>query len=163
MKNIFVILLIFVSTLTYSQGITTFILVRHAEKASDGTSDPGLTEAGEARAGKILSLFQQADITAIYSTNYKRTKMTVLPLSKAKKIAIKIYNSRKLKEFSQMLLTDNNGGTVVISGHSNTTPMLANLLLGEEKLKPYAESDYENLLIITTSNGGEAKLLHLRY
>ena len=78
MKKVFVILILFVSTLSFAQETTTFILVRHAEKASDGTSDPSLTEEGMARANNILSMFQQSEITAIYSTNYKRTKMTVL-------------------------------------------------------------------------------------
>ena len=84
MKKLFVILLLLVSTLSWAQETTTFILVRHAEKASDGTSDPALTKAGAARANNILSLFQKTEITAIYSSNYKRTKMTVAPLAEAK-------------------------------------------------------------------------------
>lgn len=163
MKKVIIILSLFVSTLTYAQEATTFILVRHAEKASDGTSDPALTGEGVARANNILSLFQQAEIATIYSTNYKRTKMTVGPLAEAKKIEITIYDPKGLKEFSLKLLKDNSGGTVVISGHSNTTPTLANLLLGEEKFKQFEDSDYGNLLIITTSDSGKPKLLHLRY
>ena len=163
MKKVIIILSLFVSTLTYAQEATTFILVRHAEKASDGTSDPALTEEGVDRANKILSIFQQSEITSIYSTNYKRTKMTVAPLAEAKKAEILIYDPKNLKEFSLKLLKDNSGGTVVISGHSNTTPTLANLLLGEEKFKQFDDSDYGNMLIITTSDNAKAKLLHLRY
>jgi len=156
-------ILLFVSTLSCAQEATTIILVRHAEKASDGTSDPALTEAGVARANNILSLFEQADITAIYSTNYTRTKMTVAPLAGAIKKEITIYDPKNLKEFSLDLLKDNSGGTVIISGHSNTTPTLANLLLGEEKFKQFDDSDYGNLLIITTHGDSDAKLLHVRY
>lgn len=162
MKKLLVILLL-VSTFSYSQETTTFILVRHAEKAADGTSDPALTDAGIARANNILSLFRQADITAIYSTNYKRTKMTIAPLAGAIKKEITIYDPKNLKEFSLKLLNDNSGGTVVISGHSNTTPMLANLLLGEEKFKQFDDNDYGNLLIISTHADSNAKLLHIRY
>jgi 2,3-bisphosphoglycerate-dependent phosphoglycerate mutase len=163
MKKVFVILLLFVSTLSFAQETTTFILVRHAEKASDGTSDPALTEEGVARANNILSLFRQSDVTAIYSTNYKRTKMTVAPLADAKKIEITIYDPKDLKGFSLKLLKDNSGGTIVISGHSNTTPTLANLLLDEEKFEQFEDNDYGNLLIITIDSNGMAKLLHLRY
>ena len=163
MKKVFVILLLFVSTLSCAQETTTFILVRHAEKDSDGTSDPALTEEGVARANNILSLFRQSDVTAIYSTNYKRTKLTVAPLAEAKKIEITIYDPKDLKGFSLKLLKDNSGGTIVISGHSNTTPTLANLLLHEEKFEQFQDNDYGNLLIITTSGSGKAKLLHLRY
>ena len=163
MKKAFVILLLFVSTLSFAQETTTFILVRHAEKASDGTSDPSLTEEGMARANNILSMFQQSEITTIYSTNYKRTKMTVAPLAEAKKMGIEIYDPRHLKEFSLKLLGDNPGGTVIISGHSNTTPTLANLLLGEEKFEQFEDDDYGNLLIISTNSNSNAKLLLLRY
>ena len=163
MKKVIIILSLFVSTLTYAQEATTFILVRHAEKASDGTSDPALTKEGVARANNILSIFRQAEISSIYSTNYKRTIMTVEPLTEAKKTEIAIYDPKNLKEFSLKLIKDNAGGTVVISGHSNTTPTLANLLLGEEKFKQFDDSDYGNMLIITTSDSGKAKLLHLRY
>ena len=163
MKKVFVILLLFVSTHSFAQETTTFILVRHAEKASDGTSDPALTEEGVARAKNILSLFQQTEITAIYSTNYKRTKMTVAPLAEANKIDISIYDPKSIKEFSQELLRNNTGGTVVVSGHSNTTPTLANLLLGEEKFEQFNDDDYGNLLIITSIGKGNSKLLHLRY
>jgi broad specificity phosphatase PhoE len=163
MKKVFVILLLFASTLSFAQETTTFILVRHAEKASDGTSDPGLTEEGAARANNILSMFLQTEITAIYSTNYKRTKMTVAPLAEAKKLGIEIYDPGHLKEFSLKLLGDNPGGTIIISGHSNTTPTLANLLLSAEKFEQFEDSDYGNLLIITTNGKSKAKLLHLRY
>jgi 2,3-bisphosphoglycerate-dependent phosphoglycerate mutase len=163
MKNGLVILLLFVSTIVWAQQTTTFILVRHAEKASDGTSDPPLTEEGIARANNILSLFQQTEITAIYSTNYKRTTMTIAPLAEAKKVAVAIYDPKNLKEFSLKLLKDDPGGTTVISGHSNTTPTLANLLLGEEKFKQFDDDDYGNMLIITIDSNGMAKLLHLRY
>lgn len=163
MKKGFVILLLFVSSLSCTQETTTFILVRHAEKASDGTSDPALTEVGMARAEYILSLFQQANITAIYSTDYKRTKLTVAPIAEAKSIEVTIYDPGELEDFSHILLKDNSGGTVIISGHSNTTPALANLLLAEEKFKQFEDDDYANLLIITTSGNSRAKLLHLRY
>jgi 2,3-bisphosphoglycerate-dependent phosphoglycerate mutase len=169
MKNLLVILL-FVSTLsctqeatTSTQEATTFILVRHAEKASDDTSDPVLTEEGIARANNILQLFEQADITAIYSTNYKRTKMTITPLAETKKIEISIYDPQSLEEFAHKLLKENAGGTVIVSGHSNTTPTLANLLLGEEKFEQFEDTDYGNLLIITTHGNSDAKLLHVRY
>jgi len=163
MKKFLVILFLLVSTLSYSQETTTFILVRHAEKASDGTSDPALTDAGIARANNLFALLKQAEITAIYSTNYKRTKMTVAALAKAKEMEVTTYDPKKLKEFSLDLLKENAGGTVVISGHSNTTPTLANLLLGAETFKQFEDSDYGNLIIISTSSSASPKLLHLKY
>ena len=163
MKRLIIVLLLFISVFSLAQETTTFILVRHAEKASDGTANPALTEAGVARANSINTLLQKADISAIYSTNYKRTRLTVIPLAESKKIEIKTYDWKNPQEFVQALLRDNAGGTVVISGHSNTTPMLANLLLGEEKFAQFADDDYGNLLVITSDGKGKATLLHLRY
>ncbi len=163
MNKLIVVFLLFLNTLSYGQEATTFILVRHAEKVADGSKDPTLTDKGNDRALNILSMFKDADITAIYSTNYKRTKMTVAPLAKEINKEITIYDPRALKEFSQSLIVDNKGGTVIVSGHSNTTPSLANLLLSEEKLEQFNEDDYGNLIIITTLGDNKANLLHLRF
>ena len=89
--------------------------------------------------------------------------MTIEPLTEAKKLEIDIYDPKNLKEFSSRLLNDDSGGTVVISGHSNTTPALANLLLGEEKFKQFADDDYGNLLILVVDRNNNGKLLHLRF
>ena len=60
-------------------------------------------------------------------------------------------------------MKDDSGGTIVISGHSNTTPVLANLLLGEEKFKQFEDDDYGNLLIIVLDKNNNGQLLHLRF
>ncbi len=163
MKNLLLSLFLLVSTLSYSQETTTFILVRHAEKAVDGTKDPALTKEGEARAQYLVAFFEKADITAIYSTDLKRTRNTVAPLAKSKGLEIRTYEWKNPKALLNRILEANTGGTVVISGHSNTTPILANFLLGKTKIEQFKEDDYGNLLIITTSKIGAGKLLHLRF
>lgn len=163
MKKLILFLFLLVSSLSYSQVTTTFILVRHAEKMADGTKDPALTEEGEARAQNLLALFSKADISAIYSTNLKRTMKTVAPLAQSKSLEIQTYDWKSPKALLNKMLEDNTGGTVVISGHSNTTPILANFLLGTSTLEQFADDDYGNLLIITTNKIGTGTLLHLRY
>lgn len=163
MKNLLLSLFLLASTLSYGQKTTTFILVRHAEKAVDGTKDPALTKEGEARAQHILELFEKANITAIYSTDLKRTRMTVAPLAKAKELEIRTYEWKNPKALLNKILDANTGGTVVISGHSNTTPILANFLLGDTKFEQFDDSDYGNLIVITTTKVGAGKLLYLRY
>lgn len=163
MKNLLIFILLLISGINYAQETTTFILVRHAEKASDGTKDPALTSEGEARAQQLQELFAQADITAIYSTNLQRTKMTVTTLAKSKGLEIQTYDWKSPKALLNKILEANTGGTVVISGHSNTTPILSNLLTGHAKFQTFDDSDYGNLLIITTTKIGAGKMLHLRY
>lgn len=163
MKKLLISLFLLVSVLSYGQETTTFILVRHAEKASDGTKNPSLTTEGEARAQLILELFERTDITAIYSTDFKRTRMTIAPLAENKGLDIQIYEWKNPKALLNRMLESNPGGTIIISGHSNTTPVLANLLMGKVRLTQFEDDDYGNLLIITTTKIGEGKLLHMRF
>ena len=143
--------------------ITTFILVRHAEKASDGTNDPELKPEGVKRAGSFAALFEKTNVTAIYSTNYKRTRNTVTPLATAKGITMETYSAMKIPELHS-LLTKHEGGTIVIAGHSNTIPEIANALIGEKKFEQFADDDYGNILVISViAVGKNAKVTWLRF
>ena len=51
-------------------------LVRHSERAEDGTNDPPISEAGQARSDLGATLLQDAGITQIHTTDYKRTRST---------------------------------------------------------------------------------------
>lgn len=163
MKNLLLSLFLLASTLIYAQETTTFILVRHAEKALDGTKDPALTKEGEIRAQHLSDLFAKADITAIYATNFRRTRMTVAPLAENKGLEIQPYEWKNPNALLNKMLEANTGGIIVISGHSNTTPFLANALLGKTKFEQFDDDDYGNLLIITTTKVGVGKLLYIRY
>lgn len=146
-----------------SETVTTFILVRHAEKADDGTQNPPLTDEGFQRAENLVFMLDRQDISVIYSTNTHRTLQTIEPLAKNKNLKIAHYNSRELSDFVKMLLADYSGQTIVICGHSNTLPETANLLLGYDYFTGnFDESDYENLLIIQHFSG-TSKMVRLRF
>lgn len=163
MKKLLFASFLFVATVSYSQEITIFVLVRHAEKVDDGTQNPPLTAAGDRRANKLLDLFISADISAIYSTEYKRTQRTISPLANAKNLKILSYDWEDPKGLLATMLEKHAGGIVVISGHSNTTPIVANILLGEEKLAQFDDGDYGNILIVTIMALGQGRLTHLRF
>ncbi len=55
------------------------------------------------------------------------------------------------------------GGTILISGHSNTTPMLVNKLISEERYEQFEDSDYDNLFVVTASQVGDGKVLKLTF
>jgi broad specificity phosphatase PhoE len=145
-----------------AQEITTVILVRHAEKADDGTSDPPLNEKGKKRARDLASMLSKTEISAIYSTDYKRTRQTMMPLARQKGLEINTYDPTE-SAFVDSLIAQHKGGTVLISGHSNTTPEVANLLLDKNRFKPFDESDYGNIFIITLEDIGKGEVVHLRY
>ena len=115
-------------------GITTIILIRHAEKLSDGTKNPDLSPEGKERAQILKNKFANSGITSIYSTPYKRTMNTVAPLSEALGIDVQEYNPSE-KTFIQSIYRQNKGTTILVSGHSNTTPFAVNSLIGEQQYK----------------------------
>ncbi len=142
---------------------TTFILVRHAEKSKDDPKDPSLNEEGLQRVEKLGQLLSAQSIDAIYSTPYKRTMGTVQPLAEKHGLEIQNYDFKGLNEFLGGIIRKYPGGTVIISGHSNTTPYLANILIGEEKFEQFDDSDYGNVLVISASEVGTGKVTILRY
>lgn len=149
--------------ISYAQKTTTFILVRHAEKAAESGSDPELKAEGAKRAEALAALFNKASVDAVYTTNYKRTRNTVTPLATSKNLTVNTYNSMKAADL-EALLTKHAGGTVVIAGHSNTVPEIANALVGEKKFEQFADDDYGNILIISVQQvGKDAKVVWLRY
>ncbi len=128
----------------------TVILLRHAEKdVSDGAdaANPDLSAEGKARAQRLVNVINKYQPDAIYSTNYIRTRATVMPLARAKRRMIQIYDSQNLKEMRDLIMSGKIKRLLVV-GHSNTTPALANLLVGQDKYKNLAESEYDKIWVI---------------
>ena len=142
---------------------TTFILVRHAEKARDGGSDPPLTEEGKARAKDLASMLHFVPLEAVFSTPYIRTRETARPTAESKNLSIRSYSPGKDREFLSGLLKKYAGETVLIVGHSNTIPGMVNILLQSEEVPDLDDSTYDNLFIVTVFPGGNAKALRLRF
>jgi broad specificity phosphatase PhoE len=136
------------------QVITTFILIRHAEKSSEGGGqDPELSTEGNARATKLAEMFSKTKIDAIYSTNYKRTQSTVRALSEAKGIAIKGYEPKSQASIDDMLKL-HAGKTVLMVGHSNTIPWTANHLLGKETYQDFTDDEYGSVIMVSVFQKG---------
>jgi 2,3-bisphosphoglycerate-dependent phosphoglycerate mutase len=155
---------LFINVHCFSQDdqITTFILVRHAEKESDGTKDPSLSTSGKERARKLAALLEETSVDAIYSTDYKRTRETAMPLAEAKQLQIQFYEPQKAPVIDEMI-TKYGGRTIVIIGHSNTIPWTANYLAGKELYPNFADDDHNDVLIVTYAGKGNAKVTRLNY
>lgn len=147
----------------FTHAQTTFILVRHAEKADDGTRNPPLNEMGTKRAMNISSMLEKQEIVALYSTPYKRTQETLQPLADKKGLEVQDYDPYAKGEWLASLIEKHGNGTVVISGHSNTIPLLANSLLEGEPFAQFDEKDYSNFIIIVCNEVGKGKLVRLRF
>ncbi len=146
---------------------STLYLVRHAEKVLDGTRDPALTEAGEARAEWLADWFAGRGITAIYSSEFKRTLETVTPLSERLNMPIAPYDPRALEDLAARLRSDAEAtedmeSVFLVVGHSNTTPALVNILIGEERYEDLVEAwMYDRIFqVVLDDDGGATVEMH---
>lgn len=129
--------------------ITTYYLIRHAEKdrTDPENKDPVLTEEGLARAERWRNYFDTIQLDAVYSTNYKRTLSTARPTADSKGLAIKEYEIDYV--FSSAFREDTKGKKVLVVGHSNTTPPLANELLGSQRFADMKDNDNSSLYVVS--------------
>lgn len=149
------------SSAQQQETINTIFLLRHAEKADDGTSDPPLTEAGRERAAALADLLEDANITGIYTSDYQRTRQSVEPLAEQTGIELNLYDPRQLSATADLLKTL--PGRYVISGHSNTTPELVRLLGGEPGTPIVEAGENDRLYILTRHSDGQITTILLRY
>lgn len=128
----------------------TVILLRHAEKDVSATADrvnPVLAPEGRLRAEKLVKAVRKYKIDAIYSSDFVRTRDTVAPLALRRGLAVEIYDHRDLKRMAEMIASGKIKRILVV-GHNSTTPALVNLLLGTEKYRPLAETEYDKLFVV---------------
>jgi phosphohistidine phosphatase SixA len=146
------VLLALVAPQCRAQSETRLYLIRHAEKAVDGTDDPDLSPEGFARAQKIADMFADAKVTRLYATDWKRTRNTLGPLSKQLGIEIKLYDWKDAVSVEAML-ADCMGEEAVICGHSDSTPWLANLMLQSEEYEQLPDDKYDRLFNLLLVDG----------
>src|ERR1700726_58877 len=87
MKRFFFYSLLLSLVASIAAAQPTIFIVRHAEKA-DATKDPDLSEAGRHRAEYLAKMLKDANISAIYATEFKRTQQTAAPLAKALSLSV---------------------------------------------------------------------------
>lgn len=134
-----------------SEKTTTYYLIRHSEKNTTDKTDrnPNLNEKGLKRAINWATYFKNIPLDAVYSTNYNRTRQTAKPTAESKKLEVLNYNTNKL--YDSVFQQKTKGKTVLIVGHSNTSPSFANKILGKKKYENMSEKDNSSLFIVSIS------------
>src|SRR5688500_19335446 len=117
-KPLLLIVVLLLSQLAFAQPqtadpVTTVFLVRHAERADEPRQDPPLTEKGTARSQELARILAKANIKAIITSQFLRTKNTGEPLSKQVNVpvtsislSLKPSNARQIPEQSTAEVTN---------------------------------------------------------
>lgn len=147
-------------------GPTVVLIVRHAEKATDAEDSP-LTDAGTARAQALVNVAENAGVSAIYTTQFRRNHDTAKPISERTNVAVTempvdLQNPGDYgKRLASDILEKHRGQTILVVGHSNTVPLIIEALTGRGGLVSSVE--YHDLFIVTIPPSGQASLIKAEY
>ena len=159
--RLFVCLLAFFFAAGATAQPPVIFLVRHAERAAISghvPSDTGLSAAGRKRAEALARVLKDAQITAVYTTEYKRTRETAAPVAQSLGIQPEVIPGDDLRGLIAKLKASS--GNVLVVGHSNTLPQIISAL-GVSSRVTVAESDYDNLFLVVLER--PPRLIHLHY
>lgn len=135
-------------------------LVRHAERAEDGTNDPPISEEGRARADLLATMLRDAGITHVHTTDYQRTRQTGAPLLSVLGREAEVYDPGDLDALAARLRAT--PGRHLVLGHSNTTPDLVTALGGSAG-GPIDEMEYDRLYLVVIPEAGPVSTTLLRF
>ena len=150
-----------------AQEPTVVLIVRHAERAAEPGSDPGLSPAGEARALALAAALEDAHITGIVTTQYRRTRLTAEPLARALALEPLVVpaggdvgdHARAVADTVRRRFA---GRTVLVIGHSNTVSAIV-AALGGPAIAPPCDNEFANLWVLLRRPSGEVSLVRSHY
>ncbi len=157
MKALALFLLVFVSVSTVSAQ-PVVLIVRHAEKAANGGNDPDLSSAGRARAETLARILKDSGITAIFSTEFKRTQETAAPTATSTHVAPMVIAAKDTAALVGKLHQLN--GNALVVGHGDTIPNIVKAL-GINSPVNIPDADYSELFIVIL--GDKPQLFRLHY
>lgn len=142
--------------------LTTILLIRHAERDTMwlGTDMP-LRAAGERRARELARVLEEAGVTAIYVTKWRRNRETALPLAAALGESLRVLEGRDF-EAQARTLRAHEGETIAVIGHSDTVPQLHEALTGAP-WRGYRGGEWDVFLVLTLGPGGAWKTVPIKY
>lgn len=132
---------------------STFYFIRHAEKDRSDPEDvdPELNQKGLGRAMHWAEILRDVPFDGVYTTDFKRTRMTAAPTSIKNDITVQYYELETIN--IEQFKADNLGKNVLVVGHSNSTPDLVNQMIGEDVYLEMEDSDNGNLFIVQAVSG----------
>ncbi|MHB1328757.1 MAG: phosphoglycerate mutase family protein [Gemmatimonadales bacterium] len=146
---------------TAAQATTTVFVVRHAERASADTDSP-LSDVGRTRATALAHSLGKAGITAIFTSQFKRTQETAAPLAAATGVPAQTVDARDQEALVTAIAALPAGSRVVVVSHSNLVPVIATRLSGQA-VPAMTEGEFDWLYQVTMTAPGSGTVIPLRY
>src|SRR5207244_322078 len=116
MKALALFILLFVSVpIVSAQPVV--VIVRHGEKAANGGTDPDLSSAGRARAEALARILKDSGITAIFSSEFKRTQETAAPTATSTHVTPTVVAAKDMAALVTKLHELN--GNALVVGHGD--------------------------------------------
>ena len=141
------------------------VLVRHAEFVLGTSDDPSLNDAGRKRAQDLAAALHDAGVSAILTSEFRRTRETAQPIAAAlgltpKAIGVGDGLRAHLAALARAVRGEQSGAVLVI-GHGETVPMLI-AELGGPRLRNLCETAFDRLFVLVPA-GGKMLLTRARY
>lgn len=133
------------------------VIVRHAEKI-DNSEDADLSPTGRERAEHLAHVLEDAHVSAIFTSERKRTQETAAPLAKSIGVTPAVVPAKDYVTLVSKLRQVRDVALVV--GHGNTIPDVIKAL-GVETQVEIPDNNYSDLFVITLQ--GKPQLLRLHY
>ena len=157
MKTFVPFLAIFVAV-TIAPAQPMVVIVRHAEKAASDGNDPDLSPTGRARAQALARILNDSGITAIFTSQFKRTQETAAPTAASRHVAPTVVAAKDTAALAAKL--HQLKGNALVVAHGNTIPDIIKAL-GINVPINIPDADYSELFIVTL--GDKPQLFQLHY
>jgi broad specificity phosphatase PhoE len=154
------LVLIAVGVLVFWNPTTVVLLVRHAERA-DQSNDSPLSAEGQLRAQALAHVAEDAGVSAVFVTEFQRTQQTVAPVAISLGVTPIQITSGNVAGLAAEI-RERRGTTVLVSGHSNTLPLIVAELGGGE-IPAIATNQYDDLYVLHIPRWGFTRIVRLKY
>jgi len=142
-------------------GQRVVVVLRHADKIDD-SDDAALSPRGEMQAQRLAHVLKDIGISAVYVTQFQRTKRTAAPLAAVLKIEPVTYEQEDVDGVVKEIRRKHSNDAVMVVGHRSTVPMVLQKLGCTEKVV-LESGETDSIFILTFTPGAVPRLLHLRY
>lgn len=142
--------------------ISVFYFIRHAEKDRTDPKDvdPELSQDGLGRAMHWAEILNDVPISAVYTTDFRRTAMTAAPIVVKKDLTVTYFDPETLD--LEQFKKENLNKAVLVVGHRDTTPEMVNKLVGKDTYPTMDDLDNGSMYVIAIIDG-KATASHLSF